>query len=517
MNLLENEEMIARNKKSKVIMTIIVILIILLLIVCGVLIYLINVEQKNTLKLNVDNASKSFASDMFVVENGKLYINIKDFGTLMGYEAYNGDFKTKYSEDTTNCYITSLNETASYSLNSNTMYKKVTNNEDYEYFELDEPVRLINNKLYTTIEGMQIGTNSMIQYNTENNQISVLSLDYIVSRYASSFPNAAIADEKADFNNKKALRYELVVVTNAEGHYGVYNAQGQEIIGTKYTSIKFKEDSKEFTVTTDEGKMGILSANGSTKIDPNYDEIKQISKVLNYYLVSNNKKYGVINQNGNIVIHLEYDKIGVDESRFSTNGLESPYILFDNCIPVMQNNKWGIFNVNGQLIIPVEYDEMGCVTGTQSNRVNNNVLIIPQFEAIVIGKEEKYEIVSSLGEQYVPLILNSVYSVTSSGEDKYYMTFTMREEQDGKVVEREETYFVDDYFAEILHMQPNNGDGSTLEENTNTIQGNVIQDTNTVANSETVNETNTVTEGQNQNNVAVQNTVEGATEQANVV
>ena len=66
-------------------------------------------------------------------------------------------------------------------------------------------------------------------------------------------------------------------------------------------------------------------------------------------------------------------------------------------------------------------------------------------------------------------------------------------------------------------MQPNNEGGSTLEENTNTIQGNVIQDTNTVANSETVNETNTATEGQNQNNVAVQNTVEGATEQANVV
>lgn len=516
MNLIENEELIAKNKKTKMIMVIIIVLILLLLVVCGVLLYLINVQQKNTLKLNIDGKSTNFASDVFVIEDGKLYIGIRTFGEMMGYESHNADYKNRYSEDTTNCYINNANEIASYSLNSNTMYKKATNNEDYEYFDLEEPVRLINDKLYTTIEGMQIGTNSMIQYDANNNQITVYSLDYIVSRYAASFTNAAIADEKADFNNKKALRYNLVVITNTDGYYGVCDSQGKEIIGTKYTSISFKEDSQEFTVTTDDGKMGILSSDGRTKIVPNYDEIKQISKDLNYYLVSNNEKCGVINHNGNIVIHLEYDNIGIDESRFGTNGIESPYILFDNCIPVEQNDKWGIFDINGNLIVPVEYDEVGCVTSTQSNSVNNNVLVIPQYEAIVLGKEEKYKIINSLGEEYVPLRLDSVYSVTTAGKDNYYMTFTIQEEQDGKMVDKTETYNIDDYFEQVLHIT-NKTEGETAID-TNTLQDtNTVQDTNTTSTGTTVNDTTQPgSPEQGGTTPEAQNSVEGTGVQANV-
>lgn len=516
MNLIENEEMIEKNNKAKKIMIIIVVLIILLLIVCGALLYLINIQERNTLKLNVDGKNTSFASDMFVIENEKVYIKIKDFGKMMGYEPYNGELKTKYSEDTTNCYIDGVSESASYSLNSNTMYKKVDLNEDYEYFELEEPVRLINNELYTTIEGMQIGTNSMIQYDTNNNQITVYSLDYIVSSYANTFANAAIIDEESDFNNKKALRYDLVVVMNENEHYGVVNSQGQEIIGTKYASISFKEDSQEFTVSTDEGKMGILSSDGRTKIEPNYDEIKQISKERNYYLVSNNKKYGVINHNGNIVIHLEYDQIGVDESGFVSNGIESPYILFNNCIPVEQNKKWGIFDINGRLIVPVEYDEIGCIEGTNSNRVSNNVLIIPQYEAIVLGKEDKYTILNSLGEEYVPLILDSVYSVTTAGEDSYYMTFTIQEEQNGKMVDKIETYNVDDYFEQVLHIT-NKAEGETAID-TNTLQDtNSVQDTNTTSTGTTVNDTTQPgSPEQGGTTPEVQNSVEGTGVQANV-
>ena len=175
MNLLENEEMIQKKKKTKTIMIIIVSLIALLLIICGILLFLILKAEKETLKLSIDNSSKSFSSDLFVIEDGKVYVAIKDFASLMGYTAYNGDYKTKYSEDTTKCYISNTNETASYSLNSSTMYKKATINEDYEYFTIDEPVRLINNKLYVIASGMALGTNSIIQYNSDNNKISVLS------------------------------------------------------------------------------------------------------------------------------------------------------------------------------------------------------------------------------------------------------------------------------------------------------------------------------------------------------
>src|SRR5699024_4367706 len=119
-----------------------------------------------------------------------LYVDIKAFAQLMGYETYNGDYKAKYSEDTTNCYISSADEIASFSLNSNTIYKKAVVNEDYEYFELEQPVRLINNKLYVLEEGIEIGTNSAIQYNQAENQITVLSLNYITNYYATNMTNS---------------------------------------------------------------------------------------------------------------------------------------------------------------------------------------------------------------------------------------------------------------------------------------------------------------------------------------
>ena len=483
MNLIENEDFIEKNKKSKTIMLIIVGIIVFLLILSGVLLYMIYNVEKNTLKLTIDNKSTTFERDMFVIEDNKLYIKIKDFATLMGYETHNSEYKDRYSEDTTKCYISNINENASYILNSNTMYKKATNNADYEYFDLEDPVKLINENLYVSEEGMEIGTNILIDYNSNTNKISVLSLNNIISKYASAFTNSAIGDDKADFNNQKALRYGLVVVKSADGHYGVLDSKGQEIIGTKYKSISFKEDSKEFTVVTDEGKMGILSSNGITKIEPNYSEIKQISKELNYYLVCNNKKYGVINQNGNIVIYLEYDKIGIDETKFNTNGIENPYILYDNCILVQQNGKWGMFDINGNRILPVEYDEMGCVAGTQNDKISNNVLIIPRYEAIVVGKEGKYGIVNSIGQQYVPVAFDSIYSITTSGEDKYYMTYTRQVEENGQMTQKQDTYDLDQYFEEfVLDKNTDQNQNTTNNTVTNNVNNATVENTTIINN-----------------------------------
>ena len=38
------------------------------------------------------------------------------------------------------------------------------NNSDYEYFELDEPVREINGELYTTVQGISRGCNIVFNY-----------------------------------------------------------------------------------------------------------------------------------------------------------------------------------------------------------------------------------------------------------------------------------------------------------------------------------------------------------------
>ena len=506
MNLLENDEAVRRSKNSKRLMIIISVLIVLLIVVCVVILYMMSEIQKNTMKFSVDGKSATYDESMFSIEGDKVYVAIKKFGELMGYTAYNGDYKdSKYTETTTDCYLSSTDEVASFSLNSNTIYKKVPTNEDYEYFELSEPVKLIDGELFVIEEGIEIGTNCLIQYNAANNQISVVSLDYLSDYYATEFPNSAVANDNVDFNNKKALRYDLVVVRDANNYYGVYSADNREIIGAKYTSIQFKEDSQEFTVRTEEGRMGILSNDGTTKIEPNYTEIKQISRDLNYYLVSDGNKYGVINHNGNIVIHLEYDQIGVNADNFNSNGLENPYVLYEKCIPVYQNKKWGLYNINGQLILPIEYDSMGCLVGRNAAASASNVLTISQYEAIVVGKEDKYAIVDTTGKEYVPMILNAVYFQVINGQDKYSMTFNMPQEQDGEIVEVEHTYDVDQYFEEQILDEP-----ATPELNTNTVDGNTVVDANVIADANTITsntvDTNTVSTNTPAQNEVVTNT-----------
>ena len=170
-----------------------------------------------------------------------------------------------------------------------------------------------------------------------------------------------------------------------------------------------------------------------------------------------------------------------------------------------QNKKWGLYNINGQLILPIEYDSMGCLVGRNAAASASNVLTIPQYEAIVVGKEDKYAIVDTTGEEYVPMILNAVYFQVINGQDKYSMTFNMPQEQDGEIVEVEHTYDVDQYFEEQILDEP-----ATPELNTNTVDGNTVVDANVIADANTITsntvDTNTVSTNTPAQNEVVTNT-----------
>lgn len=488
MNLLENEEINNNNKKTKTIMTIIIVMIVLLLILSLGILYLMYDIQKNTLKLNIDGVSKNFSSDMFLFEEDDIYVSIKDFAKLIGYEAYNGDHR---SEDTTKCYIKNSNEEASFELNSNKIYKTLLSGNDNEYFNIEKPVKMHNNKLYVVMKGMQIGGNCAIGYDESNKQLTVYTLPFLTTHYTSQFANSAIADEKADYSNKKALLYNMIVVANEDKKYGVYSLEKQEIIGTKYISIKFVESSQEFLVTADDGKMGIMSSDGTTKIQPVYDEIKQIDKDLKLYLVENNRKQGVINQNGNIVVYLEFDKIGVDTTQFASNEIKNQYLLFDNCIPVQRDKKWGLYDKTGKQITQIKYDELGCVAGTQSNKSSNNLLIIPKYEGIVVREDKKYGVINSVGKELVPSVLDSIYSITTAGQDSFYM------------IQGEKTIDLIDYIERFVLKTDTNQNTNTNTTNTDNTNQNNIKQTNTTTNNDTSNE--------------ITNTEQTSTESANTV
>lgn len=492
MNLLENEEVNARDKKTKTIMTIIIVAILLLVVLCIILVCMMNNIQKNMLKINVDTKSiTKVAEDIFVIEDNTIYVSIKDFAPLIGYEVYNGDHT---SEDAKKGYIQNEYEEASFSLDSNKIYKTQINQSDNEYFDIEKPVKLINNKLYISAEGMQIAGNCAISYNQKNNQYTAFSLSYLAQYYTSKITDASIED----FNNQKALLYNMIIVKNANGNFGVRSLDGKEIIGTKYASIKFVESSKDFIVTTSDRKMGILACDGSTKVQPTYDEIKQIDKDLNLYLVKNNNKYGVINQSGNTIIHSEYDKIGIDVAQFDKNDIKNPYLLFENCIPVQKDKKWGIYDKTGKLILPIEYDEIGCI----NTEKNNNLLVIPEYEVIIVGQNKKYGMYDKTGKVILPCVLDSVYLTINAGQKEYYMK--QGESGEIEVINYLETYVLKP--NEEMNIVNNETTNTTVNETANTIAESTVNEVNATINSNEVvdtsttptsNEVNSITDEQN--------------------
>lgn len=357
----------------------------------------------------------------------KVYIDIKGIAQYLNYSSHNGEYKVD-SEDTNKCWVECNNETASFFLNSNKISKVVPNtNNDYEDYLIAEPIINKDGKLYSTIEGIQIGFNVMFSYNEKTNTIQIYTLPYLVDSYATSLKKYGYEGASQNFKNQKAILYNLFIVKKENNLYGVVNASGEEIISPRYKSIEFNETGKEFYVKNNLNKVGILTQNGTTKINLIYDDISMIDKQTGLYIVKSGNKYGVLDNSGNIVIHLEYEKIGIDTAKFPSENISNKYLLYGNVIPVSQNNKWGLFSTNGKEILPVEFDEIGC---SQNNTGSNtkSLLLIPTYKSIVMGKirdnnVKNYGIYNNEGKELVACALTKVYSITKGGIETYHMEY----------------------------------------------------------------------------------------------
>lgn len=465
-----NEREFNRAKSMKVIKIIAIIIALLFLVTVGIIgaIYYL---QSSEFKMYVDGSRVSkVPSDLIVTSDGKTYISINDFAQYVKYTVKKGTYK-QYSEDITSCYVECNEEVANYTANSSTIYKKVktSNDSEYEYFTLADPVKMINNKLYTTMEGLSIGCNSSITYDEKENTLRIYTLSYLTQYYSNRVDNAVIASEKVDFNNKKAILYGLVVIADEDGNYGVVDLNGNSVIGEKYKDIVFAEGAKEFIVTTAEDKIGIIGIDGTTKIRPEYGKIKKIYNNEELYLIANNNKYGVITKAGKTVIFPEYDAIGIGESKMDDSNIENNYVFYDNCIPVKKGDKWGLMSITGQKITDTIYDSFGCIIGTSNNKIGNNLLLIPEYEAIVVQKDKYYGLINSSGKELIPAGVTDMYSVTSEGKNVYYLTYLG------------ETMNVIDYLQNELKIPPvNRNTDTTTNTITNTISTNVENTTNTI-------------------------------------
>jgi len=414
------------NKRKKTVKIVIILIIILMLMVVGIIIAVIYIQSLE-FKTYIDDENINLPEDTFIIDNAnnKVYVSIKDIAKYLGYEVHNGEYKV-LSEDVNKCYIESNNETASFYLNSNKINKVIPKSEeDYESYTISEPVKLVNNKWYILSEGIEKGFNVRFIYDSEKNNIQIQTLSYLVKLYNSQIKKYGFDIISNEFGNQKAILQNMFVVmkkTNGSERYGVIDTNGNEIITTRYDEIHFNENTQEFFVSTNK-KVGILTNKGAIKIKIDYDQIKSIDRDLGFYLVKKDNKYGVVDEHANYVIHIEFDDIGVNTTKFTDSNIQNQYILFNNAIPVKQNSKWGLYDKSGHIILPIEYDSIGCSEGSSQKKSTNNLIIIPEYQAIIVGKDKFYGIVDAKGKQLVPFVLTTIYSITTEGVEEYFMEF----------------------------------------------------------------------------------------------
>lgn len=424
------------EKTKKILKVSIALAVFALFIVLGIYMYVYYMDSQ-TLKMTVDNKQTAIANDLFIFDNstGKTYVSVQDFAKIAGYEYYQGEYN-KYNEDTSKCYLQSKNEIAGFEVGSNQIYKidPSSTSTNYEWYNLDEPVKLVNNKLYCTSDAIETACNLQFSYDKDAMRIKVTTLNRLVTYYSNlATTKYGYTEMDTTFANQKALLYNMMVIKKADidengkivkdsYKYGVVTLDNKTLIGTKYDNIEFIEVMQEFFVTSAQ-KVGILSSEGAQKIDINYDEIELLDNELRLYYVVNSGQKGVLDKNGRRIVYLEHNKIGVDANSFKSNDITNNMLLFDNCIPVMKNDKWGIFDINGNQILDTVYDSLGYIAKSNKDTAENNLLIIPEIKGIVICKDEKYGIISSTGQLLAPCQFDKIYSITNLGKDTYYLVY----------------------------------------------------------------------------------------------
>ena len=420
MNLIEESFQTKEEKKKKMATKIILgAIIVVVLVIVGIVSYLLYV-QSTILRVTLDGQQNEQLKQLLVFEDdGTIYVPIKEVASYLGYESFNGDYTDK-SETQSKCYVQSENEVANFTLGSNTIYKLdlTQNNGDYEYVHIKNPVKAINGVLYTTTEGIQEAFNVSFNYDQEANRITIYTLPYLVQFYTPYALDYGYAEISEVFANQKAILDGMLVVSNDRA-MGVIDTDGKSLLEAKYDNITYLPSVGDFLVQTDR-QVGVLSKTGQTKVDIIYNSITLMDSDAGLYVANRDNRYGVIDTNGVIKIYIENDQIGIDTSRFTQNNIKSKYLLADNLIPVKKGNYWGLFDTNGNQVVDFEYDSFGYIAS--NSRDAYSLLVIPDYNVIVAGRDDKYTLLNSSGEMLFGLVADDIYMTISGGEKHYYIS-----------------------------------------------------------------------------------------------
>lgn len=429
---MELYEEVESRKKSKLPMIIgicVAILIVLIIAIIGAIIYLNGSVMKITINGQKDNNIEKL---LYIPEDdvNKVYIPIRAIAKYFNYEDYRGDYNVK-SEDSSKCYVKNENEIAMFTKDSDRLVE-TRGDSDYEYITIDEKVFEKDGELYTTPEGIEKAFNVLFQVNLGQNRIDIFTMDYLNQYYATRLKIDGETEELTEeYADKKAIFEDMIIVIKNK-QYGVINVEtGESVLENKYEEIKYLPATSDFLVKSN-GKYGVIGSDTSVKVRVTYDEIKIMDNQNGLYLVKQNNLYGVVDTKGKVIMDPEYRQIGVDMSKYSNSGIENPYVLLDEIIPVKNSeNLWAIFNKKGEKIRDFEFTNIGAGAATSTQSANDYpAIVIPSYKIIIVEKNKHYNLMTTSGEELVPsYVLENVYmkNNTETGENKFYMSYNNNE------------------------------------------------------------------------------------------
>lgn len=419
MNIID-ESFAQKKAGKKKLLPKIIIAVIVVLVICiiGIIITLAYLDQ-STLKVYINGTIQPKVKDMLVFEGETIYVPIRDIASYLGYSSYNGDYATK-SEERNKCYIQSEYEIANFVLNSNKIYKLETqkSNSEYEYFYSKKPAKSINGKLYISSDGIEEAFNVSFSYNADTQRIYIYTMDTLINNYQNVVLDNNYSQASEEFNDKKSIFEQRLIVQDTEEQMGVIDLTGKTIIEPKYDKIQYIPQTGDFLAESN-GKVGIISKDGAMKIQLMYDSLQLMDRDAGLYVAEREGKYGIIDIKGNVKSYIENDQVGMDNiSSFDKNDIRNKYILLDRLIPVKRNGLWGLLNTNGDQVVDFKYDSFGYIAS--SNKDALNLLVIPNYNVIVVCKDKKYGLINTSGTEVLQVIADDIYMTVESNKTHYY-------------------------------------------------------------------------------------------------
>lgn len=384
MTLLDQEVKKEEPKGKKIVLLLLIFSVILLMLVIVAMIAL-GGKQTKPLTLSINGNNVTIDENLLITDNNGInYISLPKIATFqIGYEYVTGGY-LEYTESETKGYLENANQIIQFEADNNKIYKIVPNTSvDYEEFELQYNILQVNNALYIAIDDLNIGLNIVYTYSEKDNKISLNTADNLIKSYQASLTETsqvkAISDE---FNNEKAVCYNMLVVSNENEKWGVVDTNFSTIIGNKYSSIEFIESAGVFIVS-DNGKYGVISKETDKRpvLDLNYEEVNIINNDPLFYQVKLAGKYGIINAKGEPIINNLYDSMGYDTK---TTTEQSVLVIKDfgkdkvNALVVCKDGKYGLVNLNnGATIIDCVVDK---IYSKNENRENKYYIQLQEKE-----------------------------------------------------------------------------------------------------------------------------------------